>query len=266
MQRLNLIDYLKSMSLSYHQRRDIDPDVTAFALAADIPDPAIIQALNNFVYTLKQAGIWGKLIALYPMAGNTLNNHKYNLKDPRDLDAAFRLVYYNNPVHNVYGIQFNGVDQYADTLINNTVLSKTSWSWGTYCMTDNTNNFNASQTCGTGTVTGVNTGVYLGFANRLYMYMNTFTEVQKTITSTLGLFSGSRLNDTVYVDTRHGNISGASVAENHNASSIKIGKWNNYSSKTCGGMFIASYLTLAELAILRIAFDNFKAATGVKPF
>jgi hypothetical protein len=36
-------------------------------------------------------GIWRKTHAIYPLLGGTASAHKFNLKDPRDLNAAYRL-------------------------------------------------------------------------------------------------------------------------------------------------------------------------------
>jgi hypothetical protein len=43
------------------------------------------------------------------------NQFKYNLKDPRDLDAAFRLVFNGGWTHSSNGATPNGVNGYADT-------------------------------------------------------------------------------------------------------------------------------------------------------
>lgn len=70
-----------------------DSDVVAFLLETGITDPTIEGALCTLVTSLKSTGIWSKCPALYPLVGGTADTHKYNLKDPRDLDVAFRLSY-----------------------------------------------------------------------------------------------------------------------------------------------------------------------------
>jgi hypothetical protein len=84
---------------------------TAFAISgADMR-----AAVSQFVSQLKAAGIWAKLRVVYPLVGGTASSHRLNLKDPRDLDAAFRLTFYGSPSHGPAGIAWNGASQYADT-------------------------------------------------------------------------------------------------------------------------------------------------------
>ena len=71
----------------------IDPDALAFIVAAGITDPTQIAAIGNLVTELKTANLWTNMQALYPFVGGTASSNKYNLKDPRDLDAAFRLEF-----------------------------------------------------------------------------------------------------------------------------------------------------------------------------
>ena len=68
-----------------------DTDAQAFITAAGITDTTQQSAINSLVTNLKGYGIWSKMKAIYPMVGGTANAHKFNLKDSRDLDAAFRL-------------------------------------------------------------------------------------------------------------------------------------------------------------------------------
>jgi hypothetical protein len=48
-----------------------------------------------------------KFMAIYPLVGGTQSTTKWNLKDPRDLDAAYRLSFYGNPVYAGTGILFS---------------------------------------------------------------------------------------------------------------------------------------------------------------
>lgn len=95
-----------------------DADAAAFFLAAGITDTTQKSAVNTLVLNLKSYGIWTKTKAIYPMVGGTSTTHKYNLKDPRDLDAAFRLGFYGGVTHNSNGILFNGTNGGAFTYFN----------------------------------------------------------------------------------------------------------------------------------------------------
>lgn len=61
--------------------------------------------------------IWSRVVANHLYIGTTAAAHKWNLKDLRDLDAAFRLTYPNGSTHSATGMQLNGVNQYANTHI-----------------------------------------------------------------------------------------------------------------------------------------------------
>jgi len=74
--------------------------------------------VNYIVSNLKAAGVWSKCNAIYGMVGGTAAAHKWNWKDMRDLDEAFRLTFPNGATHDNNGILFNGTTQYAETFIN----------------------------------------------------------------------------------------------------------------------------------------------------
>jgi hypothetical protein len=92
-----------------------DADATAFITAAGITDATQQSAINTLVVDLKAYGIWTKMKAIYPFVGGTASTHKWNLKDARDLDAAFRLVFSGGWTHSSNGALPNGTNAYADT-------------------------------------------------------------------------------------------------------------------------------------------------------
>jgi hypothetical protein len=104
----------------------IDSDAQAFIAAAAITDPVQINAINTLVEGMKTDGVWTKMKAIYPFVGGTASTHKYNLKDPRDLDAAFRLVFNGGWTHSSTGATPNGTNGYADTKFNDSSLTPNS--------------------------------------------------------------------------------------------------------------------------------------------
>jgi hypothetical protein len=92
-----------------------DPNAQAFLNAAVITDVTQANAVNNLVIGLKADGLWTNMQALYPFVGGTTSTHKYNLKDPRDLDAAYRINFLGGVTHNSNGVIFNGVNGLGDT-------------------------------------------------------------------------------------------------------------------------------------------------------
>lgn len=95
-----------------------DADAQAFITAAGITDPTQQNAINQLTLDLKSYNIWSSMNAIYPFVGGTATTHKYNLKDPRDLNAAYRLTFGGGWVHNNNGATGNGVNTYADTNYN----------------------------------------------------------------------------------------------------------------------------------------------------
>ena len=120
-----MIGYANSMFLATHgilarsaSGGAVDPDAQAFITAASITDPTQQSAINQLVVDLKGYGVWTKMKALYPFCGSTASQHKWNLKDPRDLDAAFRLVFNGGWTHSVNGALPNGTNAFANTYFN----------------------------------------------------------------------------------------------------------------------------------------------------
>ena len=94
-----------------------DPDAQAFFTASGLTGATNLTAINNLVVALKGFGIWTKMKAIYPMIGGTAALHKWNLKDPQDTNAAFRLVFAGGWTHTGQGAQANGVNGFADTFL-----------------------------------------------------------------------------------------------------------------------------------------------------
>lgn len=92
-----------------------DTDAQTFITAAAITSTEQQTAINTLVNELKLCGVWNKMKAIYPFVGGTAHAHKFNLKDPRDVDAAFRLQFSGGWTHSATGAYPNGINAYADT-------------------------------------------------------------------------------------------------------------------------------------------------------
>jgi len=99
-----------------------DADALAFITAAAITDATQKRAIETLVVDLKGYGIWTKMKALYPFVGGTASQHKFNLKNPLDTDAAFRLVFYGGVTHSANGVKGNAVNGYYQTFINPSIV------------------------------------------------------------------------------------------------------------------------------------------------
>lgn len=99
-----------------------DVDAQAFITAAGITDLTQQAAITNLVIGLKTDGLWTKFQALYPFVGGTATAHKYNLKNPLDTNAAFRLNFIGGWTHSSNGALPNGANAYADTFLIPSVI------------------------------------------------------------------------------------------------------------------------------------------------
>ena len=95
-----------------------DADANAFLTAAGITDPTISSAICTLVTTMKADGTWAKMSAIYPMVGGTAATHKFNLKNPLNTNAAFRLSFVGGWTHSATGALPNGTNTYANTFFN----------------------------------------------------------------------------------------------------------------------------------------------------
>lgn len=94
-----------------------DADAAAFFTATGITDVGQKSAVNQLVLDLKSNSLWTKFIAIYPFVGGSATSHKYNLKDPQDLDASYRLTFSGGITHDANGVTGNGVNGYYRTFI-----------------------------------------------------------------------------------------------------------------------------------------------------
>ena len=110
-----------------------DPDASAFISAAGITDSTQQNAINQLVLDLKADSLWTKLHVIYPFVGGSASSHKYNLKDPQDTDAAYRLDIPAGYTNNSGGIIANDTDLADTHLTPSTFWSdSTSASMGFY--------------------------------------------------------------------------------------------------------------------------------------
>jgi len=115
----------------------LDPDAEAFIVAAEITNITQQSAINTLVVGLKADSLWTKMSAIYPFVGGTATTHKFNLKDPRDLDAAYRIQFFGGWTHNSNGITGNGTNGYANTFaqMNTVAIPDRLNHWSSYSRT-----------------------------------------------------------------------------------------------------------------------------------
>lgn len=102
-----------------------DPIAEAFFIAAGndfatdfYSDETAKNTLNDLIVRYRDLGRLSRIVALHPGIGDTEAQHKLNVMNPLDTDAAYRYVWPNGATHTHEGVKYDGVNQYAQTFIN----------------------------------------------------------------------------------------------------------------------------------------------------
>jgi hypothetical protein len=150
-----------------------DLDAQAFIAAAGITNPTQQGAITTLVTGLKADNLWAKMKAIYPIVGGTASAHKYNLKDPRDLDAAFRLAFSGGITHSSTGALPNGTNGYANTYFTPSaqIVDPDSFHFSVYSRT-NSNPAVPSFDIGTNIITGTDGDTFSDAETHSFYYMN----------------------------------------------------------------------------------------------
>lgn len=99
-----------------------DVDALAFINSTGITNSIIKGAINEMVIALKNNSLWTLFNAIYPFVGGTATTHKYNLKNPLDINSAFRLSFAATGVtHDSNGVTFDGITGFANTFLTPSV-------------------------------------------------------------------------------------------------------------------------------------------------
>lgn len=249
-----------------------DPDAQAFITAAALINPTQQNAINTLVVSLKGYGIWTKMRAIYPFVGGTATTHKYNLKNPLDTNAAFRLVFFGGWTHTTNGAQGNGTNSYADSffipstqyaVIDNAALSVYSRS----NITENR--------CEIGCYNGSNSALQINLATTAFppqntgAYMNNITDSKFSDTDSRGLYIASRTGTTVTLfENNTLKVTSTNTALARPNVNIFIGAQNNAgalnipSSKQLAFASIMDGLTNTDAANLYTAVQAFNTTLG----
>jgi hypothetical protein len=228
-------------------------------------------AINSLVSDLVSNSLWDKMIAIYPMIGGSAETHKWNLKDPRDDDTAYRLTFNGGWTHSSTGALPNGTNGYANTYLNAlSILPSTNLHLSFYSRTstpvgttfevqcDNTTGFvqlapgrnmaSGGNVVGGGVVNFTTTNTALGY----WIHSKTDNSTRfgfrngvlaSVVTTTLNTTAYANLN--LFISCRNSN-----------------GTLTGYSSKECAFITIGQGLSQAECATLYTIIQNFQTTLG----
>ena len=251
----------------------VDPDAQAFITAANITDTTQKSAINTLVTDLKTANIWTKMKALYPFVGGNASSHRFNLKDPRDLDAAFRLQFNGGWTHSSNGALPNGTTGYANTFLSpNSRLNLTSNHFSYYSRS----NVAAAQQIEMGVADNLAETPLIAFSIRftgdIYRYFNpdyNVTNISTSNTDSRGFYVGSRTANNSHKTFKNGTQQGVNTTtitqSTLPSSNLYIGVYNfapgapaAYSSKEAAFASIGDGLTDTEAAAFYNAVQTYQ--------
>lgn len=174
-----------------------DTDVKSFLVAAGISDTVQMHAVNNLVLQLKQDSLWNKFLSIYPMVGGTAQTTKWNLKDPRDLDIAYRITWNGSPSFEPTGVTCMNETDWGDTHLVDSILSYDNSAISFYSGTDN--KVGGYDMGCSNTIYPYNMiSIYEDFANNVVnTWFNQYNGSAKLPSSTKGLFINSSKNGQV---------------------------------------------------------------------
>jgi hypothetical protein len=248
---------------------DYDADAQLFITATGISGTNA-NATNQLVLDLKAANIWIKMKAIYPMIGSTATSQKFNLKNPADTDAAFRLSFVGGGTHSANGYLPNGVNAYANTFLNSsTNLSLNSGHFSYYSRTNNTTS--AIDMGSLKSTPDSYSDLVLYYTGFTYFRFNNAGFYQNIgSTNTLGFYCGSRTASTIIKLFKNSSVIINGVAGSNSTSTVNfyIGAVNNtgiaqyFSNRECAFASIGDGLSDAEALAFYTAVQAFQTTLG----
>jgi hypothetical protein len=252
-----------------------DPDAQLFlnaeASAGVILTKNQANAINTLVINLKAANIWTKMKAIYPIIGGSATSHKFNLKDPRDLDAAFRLVFAGGVTHSSNGFAGNGTNGWANTFVNpNTLFPSNFASIGIYNRVSGTNSgfFIGTQV---GSINHL--GIRPQFTTNIRHWNRgaTSTQTNHTVLNEMGFSANSRTSNTLLTSIDNTgafqtNTTNVTIAYSGFIIPLLVnnssGAYSGYSNAQLSFAYISDALSSGELTTLKAINQTYQTTLG----
>lgn len=226
-----------------------------FNANTSITSTADKNAINDFYLGLKSDGIYTKIKAMYLPIWGSAASSKWNLVNPVDTNAAFRLTFATGFTFSSGGMTPNGTSAYADTFLVPSSFYSTNMHLSFYSRTStigNVGDMGSSQI-----IVGTNysqlavarTSVWGQTTNGLVNYLSQ--------ANALGFFIGQKVNNSSRKVFRNGVVNNSTTTTDANPLPNKTiyicclndnGTASYYSSKQCAFSSIGDGLTDTEAA------------------
>jgi len=213
-------------------------------------------AVNTLVVSMKAAGIWTAMKAIYPMVGASAAACAQNLKS-----SSFTGTFNGGWTYASTGVTSNGTNAYFDTLFNNQAnwTSTSNASMGFVSATNQPGGTICDMGVGPNLLSGANsTTIYSSYAGTFYSGMNCTSVAPGAVNaSTIGLFVTTRLSSTSYSSYKRGsstiNITNTDAIGTNPNGSIYLSAGNQppnaslFAAKRYNFCFIGDGLTEAQV-------------------
>lgn len=246
-----------------------DADAQAYMTAIPALTTKEKGAIDSLVKMFKANSLWTRVNAIYPFLGASADNCKWNLKNPQDLDAAFRLVFTGGVTYAADGITGNGSTGVANTFFNPiNVYASGQMSIGIFSNTDITGTFSDM-----GALSGATqyVQIYAKFGGVYYGQVNTQNASQTGSTlNSIGWYFANRVsNSDVYIQkdnvqalTTGGTASYAATVNNNiriMAQTNTAGNAALFSPRKYSFAFIGGNFSQAEATTIYNIITTYKA-------
>jgi hypothetical protein len=246
-------------------------DAWAFLDAAGIKSSREQRAVIDLVRGLKHAQLWSKMKAIYPFVGGTATTHKFNLKDPRDADAAFRLIFSGGWTHSSTGATPNGTNAYAETNMAANTFASSNVHQSFYSRT-NANGLHFDLGASN---TGSNQiiSLYTRYIGNILADIGNYLTSRITVATgdSLGYYVQSRTSSTLFKLYKNNvNVGTSTANDTANLPSEKFaiagvfisGTWIQLSIRQCAFVTIGDGLTDTDATALYNIVQRFQTSLG----
>ena len=227
-------------------------------------------AICNLVKDLKDSSLWSSMQAIYPMIGGTASTQKWNLKDVRNVDAAFRLVFTGGWTHSSTGALPNGSTGYANTFYQPSTNATAGSNHMSYY----------SRTTGGAAETMIEMGsqgtafrenqIIIRFSNAVYLESNSVAGgyVTAANTNAQGYYIATRTSNTAIGGQKNTTQYTGTATESLSNYVTYLGARNRsgtaeyFSNRECAFATIGTGLSAAQMLTLNIIVERYNDALG----
>ena len=246
-----------------------DADAQKYIDSAGITNATEKTAICNCVKQLKDSSLWTSMKAVYPLLGRSSSACKWNLKDIRQNDAAFRLVFFGGITFDSLGITGNGSNGYSNTFFTPS-LNYDSLQAGSYGVYLSKNVDELGCAIGMRVTASPNAVSLFPRVSNIAYCSFTSTQIAVANTDSRGIYITTRLNSASSKTFKNGSLLATHntyVAATYNKPMFLLARNDDlgaafFSTNTIGFAFIGTPLTDAQSSTLYNIINTFKTTLG----